>query len=309
MSLYKYRIYCVTDSKYEYVWLDSEASAPTTCPTDTGHTVDNSNVIIVENRPFETIHDESGYAIFSPTYQATQGLLATWKGYLYTAQAGKMNVFDELIVPEIKISRGYYQLIHSASSPDAAVGDYAEMSVIDKDDTLGLFSLYGLTVGSDEVQTITFSATPSSGTFTLTYNGETTGLLAYNASAETVQAELVSVSGFSGINVTGNVASGFTVTFSGTAGRMAHPQITSNDTLLVGATISHSTSTEGVDGDVLELNKHIRKEYINPYDVSRQYFEADAAQDVLAGLYFRFYYNSVGNNNVKFKVITFFYES
>jgi hypothetical protein len=44
-TLYKYRIYCTTDSKYEYVWAEEE---PTTCPTDTAHTIDSNNITIVD---------------------------------------------------------------------------------------------------------------------------------------------------------------------------------------------------------------------------------------------------------------------
>lgn len=44
-TLYKYRIYCVTDSTYEYVWAEEE---PTTCPTNTAHTIDTTSITIVE---------------------------------------------------------------------------------------------------------------------------------------------------------------------------------------------------------------------------------------------------------------------
>lgn len=51
-TLYKYRIYCITDSKYEYVWAET---TPTTCPTNTADTIDSSSITIVETRePDET---------------------------------------------------------------------------------------------------------------------------------------------------------------------------------------------------------------------------------------------------------------
>jgi hypothetical protein len=44
-SVYKYRVYCNTDSKYEYVW---NTTAPTTCPTNTGHSINTGTISIVD---------------------------------------------------------------------------------------------------------------------------------------------------------------------------------------------------------------------------------------------------------------------
>lgn len=45
-----------------------------------------------------------------------------------------------------------------------------------------------------ETQTVTITGTPTGGTFTLTFEGQTTGAIAYNASASTVQTALVALS-------------------------------------------------------------------------------------------------------------------
>jgi len=44
-TLYKYRIYCITDSKYEYVWSEEP---PLTCPTNTSDTIDLNSITIIE---------------------------------------------------------------------------------------------------------------------------------------------------------------------------------------------------------------------------------------------------------------------
>lgn len=44
-TIYKYRIPCTTTSTYEYVWSET---TPTTCPVNTGHTIDSANIIIVD---------------------------------------------------------------------------------------------------------------------------------------------------------------------------------------------------------------------------------------------------------------------
>jgi len=45
-TVYQYRIYCTTDSQWETVWAET---APTTCPTDTAHTVNAGSVSIVDS--------------------------------------------------------------------------------------------------------------------------------------------------------------------------------------------------------------------------------------------------------------------
>lgn len=46
----------------------------------------------------------------------------------------------------------------------------------------------------NEIQQIVISGTPTGGTFTITYDGQTTGTIAYNASAATVQSALEALS-------------------------------------------------------------------------------------------------------------------
>lgn len=47
-TIYKYKVYCQTDSKWEHWLLSDTEAAPTTCPTNTGHTIDSSSVSVVE---------------------------------------------------------------------------------------------------------------------------------------------------------------------------------------------------------------------------------------------------------------------
>jgi len=81
--------------------------------------------------------------VFAPTFENTGGLHPEWKGHLYTAVAGATNIFDELVTTEKQLRAGWYELMDN----NAQVGDYIEEAIVDKDDVLGLFSLYGLTPG------------------------------------------------------------------------------------------------------------------------------------------------------------------
>ncbi len=86
--------------------------------------------------------------VVAPTFEDTGGLHPQWKGHLYDVTAGATNIFDELVVTEKQLRGGWYELMDGGGS----VGDYIESAVVDKDDVLGLFSTYGLTVGVDVLE-------------------------------------------------------------------------------------------------------------------------------------------------------------
>lgn len=92
--------------------------------------------------------DVSGNPISAPTFEDTIGLAPQWEGRFYTATAGATNIFDELVTVEKKLRGGWYELLDS----NAVLNDYVEFAVVDKDDTLGLFSGLGLTVGEDVLE-------------------------------------------------------------------------------------------------------------------------------------------------------------
>lgn len=50
LILYKWRVYCATDSKYEYIWLDETQAEPTTCPVNTAHTITAAQTSIIDTR-------------------------------------------------------------------------------------------------------------------------------------------------------------------------------------------------------------------------------------------------------------------
>lgn len=51
-KIYKYRIYCTTDNKWEYIW---DTVAPTVCPVSGGHGVNNDSINEVEKTKLKTI--------------------------------------------------------------------------------------------------------------------------------------------------------------------------------------------------------------------------------------------------------------
>ena len=89
-----------------------------------------------------------GNPVLAPTFEDTMGLYPEWSGHLYTATAGATSIFDEVVTVEKQLRGGWYELFDE----NAVEGDYLEFSVVDKDDVLGLFALYGLTVGEDVLE-------------------------------------------------------------------------------------------------------------------------------------------------------------
>lgn len=102
--------------------------------------------------------------------------------------------------------------------------------------------------GTNEVQTIQFSSEPDAGQWSLVYDGNETSTLNYNDNAAAIQAAINAVGGLSGVTVSGNYTTGFTITFAGADGEQAHPllvlgQNTLTDTsVAVGVSIVETTA-------------------------------------------------------------------
>lgn len=99
----------------------------------------------------------------------------------------------------------------------------------------------GLGTNQNDVQTVSITGGPTGGTFTLTWNGQTTTPIPFNASAATVQAALVALSNIqsaANVAVSGGALPGtpVVVTFQGILGNGPQPVITANGAGLTGGT-------------------------------------------------------------------------
>jgi len=109
--------------------------------------------------------------------------------------------------------------------------------------------------GTSEQQVLTKAGTVSGGTFTLSFGGQTTAPIAWNATAAQVSAalELLSTIGDDNVDVTGGpiASTPFTIVFQGALSGDTSP-ITADATLLTGAGagVTPSTSVVGVAGAV-----------------------------------------------------------
>lgn len=103
---------------------------------------------------------------------------------------------------------------------------------------------------TNEVQTVTITGGPTGGTFTLTWNGQTTAAIAYNATAAAVQSALEALSNIApgDVTVTGSAGGPYTVTFGGAQLGEDVAQMTASGAGLTGGTspaVSISTTTAG----------------------------------------------------------------
>lgn len=118
---------------------------------------------------------------------------------------------------------------------------------------------YGLNYIADgpannEVQTVTITGTPTGGSFTLTFDGETTGAIAWNATAAAVKSALTALSNVDAkdLTVTGGPGPGtaWVVTFGGTDAGKNVPQATATSSLTGGSSpaVAVTTNTAGGSG-------------------------------------------------------------
>ncbi len=116
-----------------------------------------------------------------------------------------------------------------------------------------LAPVYGIQLSTNEKQTLTMTGSPTGGTFTLTYSGQTTAGIAYNASAAAVVTALEALSNIGAGNViaTGGAlpATPVVVEFVSNLGQQDVALMTANSASLTGGTtptMTPTTTTPGV---------------------------------------------------------------
>ncbi|MDX2658372.1 hypothetical protein PV402_40000 [Streptomyces scabiei] len=111
----------------------------------------------------------------------------------------------------------------------------------------GLYAPYNAV--SNEVQTLTVTGAPTGGTFTITWSGQTTAAIAYNATAAAVQAALEALSNIApgDVAVTGAAGGPWTLTWGGAqlGENVAAPTTTESFTGGTSPDITIATTTAG----------------------------------------------------------------
>jgi len=172
----------------------------------------------------------------APTTQSYVGGDPSWLGSAHGTDSTETITVDT--------SQGFVRETHYPN------GFIPQGTPIGKNTSTKTYGFYnGLT---NEVQTVTFAAT-TGGTFTLTFQGETTAAIAWGTSgpsAATVKAALVALHAITtaDIDVSGSAGGPYTVTFKGQYAGVNVSQLTSDASSLTSgttATITHATTTAG----------------------------------------------------------------
>lgn len=111
-------------------------------------------------------------------------------------------------------------------------------------------SFTNVAAGNNDVQTVTITGAPTGGTFTLTFGGQTTSPIPYNATASQVAAALQALSsiGAGNVSVTGGPgpSAGWVVTFIGALANAPQSAMTHTDSFSGGSSpasaVAHTTT-------------------------------------------------------------------
>lgn len=106
----------------------------------------------------------------------------------------------------------------------------------------------------DTTRVLYVTGSPTSGTFTITVGANTTGSIAYNASASAVQSALTAITALAGTTVTGtNVTTGVRINFSVPFRYSELPTITTTDTFTGGTTPASHVDRMSPNATALEV--------------------------------------------------------
>lgn len=102
----------------------------------------------------------------------------------------------------------------------------------------------------DDCQTVSITGSPTGGTFTLTFGGNTTTGIAFNAAASVVQSALVALAsiGAGNVTVTGSAGGPWLVDFTGTLGYAVQSVMTKDASLLTGGSSPNVSITHTQSG-------------------------------------------------------------
>lgn len=142
-ALCNYKLWCITDAKYETVWR-TEGDLPTTCPTNTAHSIDTDSITINQ------MIKQNEVKILEDGYDKTAGYIAgTTRALDITGATGETQIFD--------YSRPITVGINSISFTTTAVHEGDEVNIIIAPNTVVGVLTANVTAGA----TNTFSVSPT----------------------------------------------------------------------------------------------------------------------------------------------------
>jgi RHS repeat-associated protein len=210
--------------------------------------------------------DVSGDTVLSQTeytYDDNGNLLLTATKDRFHDTSGTGELQDLSTTPKARTSyvRSYYDAldrttatVNVGTNGGSSYTSSTDASVPSRSDTK-LVTSY--TYSTNELQTIEINGAPTGGSFILTFDGQTTASIAYNASAATVDSELEALSNIDSGEVTvtaGSASNIYMVEFTGGLALSNVAQLTATSSLTGGTSPSVSISTQA-DGSKSRLSQ------------------------------------------------------
>lgn len=127
---------------------------------------------------------------------------------------------------------------------------------------------------ANETQTITITGSPTGGSYTLTFDGQTTASIAYNANAATIQTRLEALSNIAVGDVSITGTGPFTVTFTGNLAQVDVPQMTATSSLTGGTAPAVNIATTGAGSTGTTDNSYrvyASRPYVLDFDCPRPF--------------------------------------
>jgi RHS repeat-associated protein len=253
----------------------------------------------------ETTYDPDGNATETVTRQrfhdaSGTGALGTPSSGVFARVSYSANYFDKADRPTASVKVG----TNGGSSWTRP------SSVPSRSDTV-LVTSTGYT--ADAVQVVRLTGSPTGGTFTLTFGGQTTAGIAYNASTSTVLSALAALSsvGSGNVVVTAAVNGGWQVRFAGSLAGSWQTRMTASGSGLTGGTspgVAVSTLSLGGDVgrgvDVTDPRGLVTRNYFDPLGRVVQTVEdfTDGAVTDSSNKTTDYAYNSVGRTSLTAEV-------
>lgn len=178
-------------------------------------------------------------------------------------RGGSLGGERELMIPDAEIG-GSRDIPGAYLGPVAYAGDLdfyprPQMVALLLKAALGVSSS-SVVAGTNEIQTITMTGTPTGGTFTLSFKGQTTAPIVFGATSAVVVTALTALTGIGAGNVTGTggpfPTTAVVITFAGALAATDAPLITSNVSALTGGTTPAVTAV-GTTPGVGSIGTHV----------------------------------------------------
>ena len=131
----------------------------------------------------------------------------------------------------------------------------------------------GVSDGTNEIQNLSFSTTPELGSFTITFDGQTTSAIPYNASTTDIENALELLTNINGVTVAGSFGAGFSITFDGTQVEAKDQnQVTTTSSLNFFIVVSPQGASNGANTNWDNFNyaEYINKGASGGYDSANQ---------------------------------------